>query len=68
MQPLYEVTVSRPSHWSIAIVSEPGAAVPDALDDSLVTAASEALAIKVRHAQEAHHHPMTPTSDAESGV
>jgi hypothetical protein len=52
MQPLYEVTVSRPWHWGIAIVSAPGMAVPDALDQSLVTATPEALVIKVRHAQD----------------
>lgn len=52
MQPLYEVTLSHPWHWGIAIVSAPGAAVPDALDQSLVTATPEALVIKVRHAQD----------------
>jgi hypothetical protein len=52
MQPLYEVTLSRPWHWGIAIVSAPGAAVPDALDRQLVTATAEALVIKVRHAQD----------------
>lgn len=52
MQPLYEVTLSRPWQWGIAIVSAPGAAVPDALDQSLITATSEALVIKVRHAQD----------------
>lgn len=52
MQPFYEVTVSRPWHWGTAVVSAPGAAVPETLEDSLVTAAAEALVIKVRHAQD----------------
>jgi hypothetical protein len=52
MQPLYEVTVTRPWHWGIAIVCTPGAEVPDALDQSLVTATPEAIVIKVRHAQD----------------
>jgi hypothetical protein len=52
MQPLYEVTVSRPWHWGIAIVSAPGAAVPESLDQSPVAATPEALVIKVRHAQD----------------
>jgi hypothetical protein len=52
MQPFYEVTLSRPWHWGIAVVSTPQAAVPETLDDSLVTATSEALVIKVRHAQD----------------
>jgi hypothetical protein len=52
MQPIYEVTLSRPWHWGIAIVSAPGAAVPETLADSLVTATAEALVIKVRHAQD----------------
>jgi hypothetical protein len=49
---LYEVTVSRPWHWGIAIVSTPGAEVPHSLDESLVTATPEAIVIKVRHAQD----------------
>ena len=52
MQPLYVVTLSRPWHWGIAIVSAPGAAVPDHLDQSLIRANDEALVIKVRHAQD----------------
>jgi len=52
MQPLYEVTIARPWHWGIAIVSAPGAAVPETPYLSLVTATSDALVIKVRHAQD----------------
>ena len=52
VQPFYEVTLSRPWHWGIAIVSATGAAVPESLEESLVTATSEALVIKVRHAQD----------------
>lgn len=52
MQPLYEVTLSRPWHWGIAIVSTPSAMVPETLSQSLVTATPDALVIKVRHAQD----------------
>lgn len=52
MQPLYEVTLSRPWHWGIAIVSTPSAVVPETLSQSLVTATPDALVIKVRHAQD----------------
>jgi hypothetical protein len=52
MQPLYEVTLSRPWHWGIAILSAPGAAVPEQLDQTLVTGTPEAIVIKVRHAQD----------------
>ena len=52
MQPLFEVALSRSWHWGIAIVSAPGAAVPEALDKSLVTGSHEALVIKVRHAHD----------------
>jgi hypothetical protein len=52
VQPLYEVALSRPWHWGLAILSAPGAAVPESMDQSLVTATLEALVIKVRHAQD----------------
>jgi hypothetical protein len=52
MQPLYEVTLERAWHWGIAIVSAPGAHVPDSVDESLVTSGSGSLVIKVRHAQD----------------
>jgi hypothetical protein len=52
MQPLYEVTLARPWHWGIAIVSTPNAAVPETLEPTLVTATPDALVIKVRHAQD----------------
>ena len=52
MQPLYEVTLARPWHWGIAIVSAPDAAVPETLEPTLVTATPDALVIKVRHAQD----------------
>jgi hypothetical protein len=52
MQPLFEVTLARPWHWGIAIVSAPGAAVPETLEPSLVTATRDALIIKVKHAQD----------------
>ena len=52
MQPYYEVAVSRPWHWGIAVLSAPGAPVPEILDQSCVTGTAEALVIKVRHAQD----------------
>lgn len=52
MQPLFEVTLTRPWHWGIAIMSAPGAAVPETLEPSLVTATPDALVIKVKHAQD----------------
>lgn len=52
MQPLFEVTVTRPWHWGIAIASAPGAAVPETLEASLVTATADALVVKVKHAQD----------------
>lgn len=52
MQPFLELTLSRPWHWGIAIVSARGAPFPETLDESLVTATADALVIKVRHAQD----------------
>jgi len=52
MQPLCEVTLTRPWHWGIAIVSAPGAELPDMLSDSPLTVTPEAVVIKVRHAQD----------------
>ncbi len=52
MQPLFDVSVSRPWHWGIAILSAPGVAVPDQLDEGLVTATTDCLVIRVRHAQD----------------
>jgi hypothetical protein len=52
MQPLYEVTLIRPWHWGIAVVSAMGAELPRLLSGALVTASPDALVIKVRHAQD----------------
>jgi hypothetical protein len=52
VQPIYEVSITRPWHWGIAIASSPAAVVPDNLGTSLVMANSGAVAIKVRHAQD----------------
>lgn len=52
VQPIYEVTIARPWHWGIVIVSCPGAALPDGVGNSLVVANSGAVVVKVRHAQD----------------
>jgi hypothetical protein len=52
VQPFYEMTLVRPWQWGIAILSAPGAAVPETLDASPVTATGDALVVKVRHAQD----------------
>lgn len=52
MQPLYEVSLTRPWHWGIAIIGARGAAIPDSLSDSFVAASPGALVLKVRHAQD----------------
>ncbi|MGH8892474.1 MAG: hypothetical protein ACRDWY_04085 [Actinomycetes bacterium] len=52
MQPLYEVTLTRPWHWGIAVVSSPKAEVPDVVGDSPVVVGTDAIVIKVRHAQD----------------
>jgi len=52
MQPLFEVSASRPWHWGIAILSSPGAQVPDNLDEGLVTGTDDCLVVRVRHAQD----------------
>jgi hypothetical protein len=52
MQPLYEVTLTRPWHWGIAVVSSPKAVLPDVVGDSPVVVGTKALVIKVRHAQD----------------
>lgn len=52
MQPFFDVSVSRPWHWGIAILSAPKAAVPEHLNDGLVTATKDCLVLRVRHAQD----------------
>ena len=52
VQPFYEMTLVRPWHWGIAILSAPGAAVPETLGESLVTATEKTLVVKVCHAQD----------------
>jgi hypothetical protein len=52
VQPFYEVTICRPWHWGIAIVGAPKAVVPTELGDGVVTATTDCLVIKVRHAQD----------------
>jgi hypothetical protein len=52
MQPFYELTLSRPWHWGIAIISAVGAEVPENLGEETVTSAPGSLVIMVRHAQD----------------
>lgn len=51
MQPHYEITLTRPWHWGIAIVSGVGAVIPEQRS-GIVTATSSALMIEVRHASD----------------
>lgn len=54
MQPLATVTVTRPWHWGIVIVSDPdlGGQIPEVNPDLRVTANENGLVILVRHAQD----------------
>jgi hypothetical protein len=54
MQPLATVTITRPWHWGIVIVSdaELGGQIPDVDPDAPVTANENGLVILVRHAQD----------------
>ncbi len=52
MQPIYEVTITRPWHWGIVAVSAPNAPVPESLGDALVVGNSDGIVLCVRHAQD----------------
>ena len=51
MQPLIEVTLTRPWHWGVAVLGDPLAEVPAALDGQAVAVGDGVITIGVRHAQ-----------------
>ncbi len=52
MQPLAEVTLTRPWHWGVAILGGPRAEVPGSLAGQAVAVGDGVVAIGVRHAQD----------------
>ena len=52
MQPLAEVTVTRPWHWGIAVLGDPLAEVPTVFDGRAVAVSRDVVALSVRHAQD----------------
>jgi hypothetical protein len=52
MQPLAEITLTRPWHWGIAVLGDPRAEVPTDFDKSVVATARDVVALSVRHAQD----------------
>jgi hypothetical protein len=51
-QPLFEVTLTRPWHWGIAVVFDHDGEVPDVDPEQLVSVGTSGLVILVRHAQD----------------
>ena len=52
MQPLIEVTVRRPWHWSVVVLGDPRAEVPTPLRGQAIAVGDGVIAIGVRHAQD----------------
>jgi len=52
MQPLAEVTLTRPWHWGIAVLGDPLAEVPTQFDGRAVAVGRDVIALSVRHAQD----------------
>ena len=52
MQPLAEVTLTRPWHWGIAVLGDPQAEVPTEFDGQAVALGRDVVALSVRHAQD----------------
>lgn len=52
MQPLAEVTLTRPWHWGVAVLGDPLAEVPSSLSGQAVVRGDDVVAIGVRHAQD----------------
>lgn len=52
MQPLAEVTLTRPWHWGIAVLGDPLAEVPTEFDGRAVALGRDVIALSVRHAQD----------------
>jgi hypothetical protein len=52
MQPLAEVTLTRPWHWGIAVLGDPVAEVPTEFNGQVVQVGRDVVALSVRHAQD----------------
>lgn len=52
MQPLAEVTLTRPWHWGIAVLDDPLADVPTEFGGRGVAVGRDVIALSVRHAQD----------------
>ncbi len=52
MQPLAEITLTRPWHWGIAVLGDPRAEVPTEFDGHAVAMARDVVTVSVRHAQD----------------
>jgi hypothetical protein len=52
MQPLTEVTLTRPWHWGSAVVGNAVGEVPTDLNGQLVVVGRDVLTLNVRHAQD----------------
>ena len=52
MQPLAELTLTRPWHWGIAILGDPVVEVPTEFNTSMVAHGHDVIVLKVRHAQD----------------
>jgi len=52
MQPLAEVTLTRPWHWGVAVLGDPLVEVPSRVSGQAVVVGDGVVAIGVRHAQD----------------
>lgn len=52
MQPLAQITLTRPWHWGIAVLGDPLAEVPTEFDGGPVSVGRDVVALRVRHAQD----------------
>lgn len=52
MQPLAEISLTRPWHWGIAILGNPQAEVPTEFNGRAVALAPDVITLSVRHAQD----------------
>jgi hypothetical protein len=52
MQPLAEVTLTRPWQWGIAVLGDPLAEVPTEFDGHAVALGRDVVTLSVRHAQD----------------
>lgn len=52
MQPLAEITLTRPWHWGIAVLGDRLAEVPTEFNERAVAMARDVVTLSVRHAQD----------------